>query len=189
MKSAKTHNDRNKIYREKIWKLIKDRGLIQTLKSQLSKQYFRLFDHRTFFTKQMPGGMKEKYRFSSTQIVGVLLKWNDFIWAITLIGFGTGLWVVVQLGKPPNWVQLFVGIVFYNIIIFLSLHVKTRYVIQFLPMLTIISTMGLKRLWFCLFSRHSSSILKYQHTELKTIIFGLLLSGLLLFFAFHDVFL
>ncbi len=187
LNSAQTHNERNEIYLNKIRNLVLEQGLAQTLINQLKKQYIRLFDRRTFFTKQLPGGMNKKYSFSNVELANTLRIWNDIIWGITLLGFGIG--VLSPWKKSLAWTHLLTGIVFYNIVLFLVLHVKTRYVIQFLPMLSIISASGLDRLWHCFFNSQSEfDFLSFLLRE-KRMIFGVLLSGALLFFAFRDVFL
>jgi len=186
LESAKTHNQRNTIYEKKISKLIKNRGLWEALLNQLSKQYFRLLDHRTFFTKQLPQGMKKRYFFSSTILVKVLRGWNSIIWGIILSGFGIGLCIIASK-KSHFGIYLFTGIIAYNTSVFLFLHVKTRYVIQFLPMITIISSIGLFELWASYRNYHPIVENEYGPLKLRTIIIGSSLSCLLLFLAFHDL--
>jgi len=44
------------IARTKIRRLIGERGIWNVLRAQLGRQYFRLFDHHSFLTDQLPGG-------------------------------------------------------------------------------------------------------------------------------------
>lgn len=187
LKSAKIHNDRNTIYQKKIKEFVGERGVVQILSNQLSKQYYRLFDHRTFFTKQLQGGMKEKYSSSSTMLSGALRIWNNLIWVVTLFGLGVGFCVVLLSKKLHSGVYLLSGIIAYNLLIFLFLHVKTRYVIQFLPMITIISSIGLYKLQVFYTGTQSVFTVRRSSLELITIIIGSLLSCLLLFLAFRNV--
>jgi len=185
MKSAETHNERNEIYLRKIKALLADRGLLPVLWGQIKKQYFRLFDHRTFFAKQLPGGMKQKYRFSNMYVAYGLRGYNAILWGFTLLGFGIGL--VLSLNRPITWMHLFIGIVFYNIVLFLVLHVKTRYVIQFFPMLCLISSVGLNYIWERVVARKAEAFPGYGLASLR-IVTGVLLSTTLLALGFRSVF-
>ena len=146
------------------------------------KAQFQPFDHRTFFTKQLPGGINKKYNFSIMELANTFRIWNDIIWGITLLGFG--IVAVSQWKKSLSWAQLPTVIVLYNIAIFLVLHVKTRYVIQFLPMLSIIAASDLERLWHYLSNCSSEFNFRSFYLQEKGLVFGTFLSGALLYLAF-----
>jgi hypothetical protein len=141
LNSAANHTDRNKLYIAKIGELIQTRGIFRTFSGQVKKQYFRLLDHRTFFIKQLPGGMKPKYSFSNATLVKGLIFYHDAVWLVTLVGAGAGCFFLLR--SPVTWTHFFMMLLLYNAAIFLILHVKTRYVIQFSPMLSMVASVGI----------------------------------------------
>lgn len=144
MRSASTHNDRNKIYINKIQNLIFNQGVMHTLYSQMSRQYYRLFNHRTYFTNLLP-----KYPFYNKHIHMAFRIIDGFIWALILFGVGIGLTVATMQIKSLSsitWIHLFVVLILYNIMLYLILHIKTRYIVAFFPMLCVISALGWDKL-------------------------------------------
>lgn len=181
LNTAETHNERNAIYLEKIKDLVIEQGVYNTVLNQFSKQYFRLFDHKTFFTKQLPGGMNEKYNFRSTYLASFLRLYNDVFWAATLFFFTFG--VISCFKKEVNWLQFLLLIILYNCALFLFFHVKTRYVIQFFPLLTILSAIG-----FCNANYILRTAWKEKNIRKAVIIFcSTLVSCFLLYVAFIDL--
>jgi hypothetical protein len=124
---------RNALYRQKISQLIQQRGLVGTLTNQFSKQYFRLFDSQTFFTTQLAGGGRRGYRGDFSLLSLGLMLSSFLIYGVMLISGAMGL-CFIRL-RPVTWLHLLVLFLAYNLALFLFLHVKTRYVIQFLPVL------------------------------------------------------
>jgi len=183
--TAETHNARNEVYQEKIIALVKERGFAKTAIGQLKKQYFRLFDHRSYFTKQLPGGMSQKYKFANIYLAKVLRFVNDTVWFLTLLGLGIG--IVMLLQGPLSWMHLLLGIVIYNLVVFLILHVNTRYMMQILPMLCLLGAPGLIYLWNGIFNRDLGVNLGGS-LAWKNVAMGVLLSGLFLVLGFRSLF-
>jgi hypothetical protein len=52
---------RSEHYTSMIREKLATQGMLGTVRAQLGRQYFRLFDIRTFFTTQLPGGGRESY--------------------------------------------------------------------------------------------------------------------------------
>ena len=138
--AAPSHRERKAIYRKMIWDFVQEEGIINMIARQSQKQFFRLFDHRTFFTKQLPGGMKPRYGFENIEVANALRVFNAGMWALILIGFGIGIWHI-PWSKHPIWGILGL-IVLYNLGLFLFLHVKTRYTLQFLPIICFMAGAG-----------------------------------------------
>lgn len=130
---------RNAIFMEKITRKISQQGLVDTLLNQLDKQYFRLFDVQTYFTTQLAGSGRQAYSANS-RIINVTLKLYTYIvYGFILVAGAAGL-CFLRL-SPLGWWHLLALFIAYNLGIFLFLHVKTRYTVQFLPMLIFFASM------------------------------------------------
>ena len=187
MASAPSHNARNEIYATRIKNLVAEQGMAATLLSQVRKQYYRLLDHRTFFTKQLPGGMAPKYPIKSPWIAGGLRLLNDLMWAALLSGLGIGVVVTLSQAKrltSLNWLHTFLGIVAYNALIFSILHVKTRYVVAFFPMLCTLSAVGWDAFTCHMGWRHD---VPRKKMPLGVLVLGAMVSLLLLHLGFRDI--
>lgn len=184
LRSAPTPAERDQIYIGKIRARIARRGLGATLGDQLGKQYYRLLDHRTFFTKQLPGGVNPRYPFEDPTLARALRWANDAIWGATLLGFGLG--AVLLLRPPFGWLQGLLGLIGYNLALFSILHVKTRYVLAFLPFLCLISALGWGALRDAL-APQRPALVPGRPLTAATRAAGLLLSALLLHLAFSDL--
>jgi len=138
MLSGSNHRIRNLVYKEKIVKKLEQQGLVGTLFNQLGKQYFRLFDIQTFFTTQLPGGGRQAYTTDAQWLITFLKLYSYIIYGLILVA-GTAGVCFLQV-RYVNWSHLFVLFIIYNLGLFLFLHVKTRYVLQFLPMLILFAS-------------------------------------------------
>ena len=124
---------RNTVFLEKVVKKIKQQGLFSTLSNQLDKQYFRLFDVQTYFTTQLTGSRRQAYSANSTIVNRTLKLYSYTVYGFILATGASGL-CFLRL-SPLGWPHFFALFIAYNLGIFLFLHVKTRYTVQFLPML------------------------------------------------------
>ena len=183
-RSANTLRKRNEIYRAKIRELFKERGLLNTIVLQLKKQYFRLFDHETFFTTQLPGGMRHAYRFNNKLLGRVLSFYSHLFWALLLASFSLG--VCFMKYRPIGWVHLLSLLFAYNIVLFFILHVKTRYTLQFLPTLILFSSVGIFWLWYSLRRATVPAIQYFIFTKYR-LFFGIVFSFVLQWLAFRSV--
>ncbi len=135
--SAATFEQRNQILRDKIVRRIQERGVWTLVLERLSRQYFRLFDADSYLTDQLPGGFVAARGGGYTGIphwAGVWIRVICFaLYAAVLIGFAAGITLCPPAGRRWMWIVLaFLG---YNLVIFLVLHVKSRFRVQFLPCL------------------------------------------------------
>ena len=178
--SGTTHREREIILKSKIKNFVKEKGIFQIFVDQISKQYFRLFDHRTFLIKQLPNQFVPTYRFENAKVEKMVLWSNGVIWCILLVGLGIG--ILDRLDLRRSVFLLLLGILIYNLGLFLFLHVKTRFVIQFLPILCLVSANGFYKAYFW------RDLKKRKDYGLFNIVLGLLLVLLLLRLGFDSLF-
>ncbi len=134
--SADTDAERDLILRRKIRELVAERGIVSVVCDQLSKQYFRLFDAGCYLTDQLPGGAAQRQSGAGYVDAGPVL--SSVVTVLTL-GSLLALYVAAPVGlivggcRRCRWARLLAAFVGYNLLLFLWLHVKTRYRIQMLP--------------------------------------------------------
>lgn len=138
---------RDRLLRERIAALVAQRGLPAVLADQLGKQYFRLFDHDSFVTDQLPGGAiaSQGYGYVAAPpgpaLVLRLLAYGFH--ALVLAAAAFGLLRVVR--APSPWLVALLLFLAGNLLLFLGLHVKTRYRLGFLPVLDLLAAAALAR--------------------------------------------
>jgi 4-amino-4-deoxy-L-arabinose transferase-like glycosyltransferase len=134
--SADTHADRDRLLRSQILEFVRDRGWIAVVKNQLSKQYFRLFHAGCYLTDQLAGGAAQELSYAGYLGAGSAL--SRVVRAVTVATILV-LFVTVPAGlvlggcRSNRWVRTLVLFLVFNLMLFLWLHVKTRYRIQMLP--------------------------------------------------------
>ena len=175
--------ERNSVYRDKIGLKLQQQGVVNTLIKQLSRQYFRLFDHETYFTTQLPGMPRQAYSANATLLTGLLHLCSNVLYGLILGTAAMGMCFINW--RPMRWVHCLLLFVVYNLGLFLFLHVKTRYVIQFLPMMTFFS--GVAVHWISRLVRNkpdlSSPLLVVSRPR---IILGFVLAAFVEFLAFRS---
>ena len=142
--SAPSYAKRNRLLFSKVVGLVEARGLWSVTASQLSRQYFRLFDKDSFLTDQLPGGelasSNAGYRGGPPVLLSAL-RWGSYIlYTLVLIFAVIGIAVCPRRGR--RWIWVGFAFLAYNLAIFLVLHVKSRYRIQFMPFLFFFSACG-----------------------------------------------
>jgi hypothetical protein len=134
--SADSHGARDRILRERIRELVRTRGLAAVIRDQLSRQYFRLFDAGCYLTDQLPGGAAQLQ--AGAGYLGAGPRLGRVVRTATVVSI-LGLYLAATAGlaiggcRGDRWVRALVLFVGYNLLLFLWLHVKTRYRIQMLP--------------------------------------------------------
>ncbi len=138
---------RERRLREETAALVAERGLRALLAGQLGKQYFRLFDRDSFFSDQLPGGAiaAQGYGYVAApagpalalRLLGLLA------WTATLVAAAFGL--VRLLRSPSPWLVALLVFLAGQLLLFLGLHVKTRYRLGFLPVLDLLAAAALAR--------------------------------------------
>ena len=137
-------SEKNEALAGLIRDLLKERGFVASVRSQLDDQYFRLFDRVSFLGEMLPGGVAPRNGLGYVAPRGwqarLLRRWSYLLYGLILGGAVLGLVVTPWRGR--RWLQMTLLFVLYNLGIFFWLHVKTRYRIQFLPILMLWSVMG-----------------------------------------------
>ena len=133
--------ERTSIARRKVFAKIEADGLGKVLTHQVSTQYFRLLGYDSFFTDMLPGGAIAEqgagYRLASGWLSRSLAAIQLASYAALLLGAVWGALVLPWRDRRWSWV---IGaFVLYNLALFLVLHVKTRYRLQFEPFLWLLA--------------------------------------------------
>lgn len=133
--SALSAGGRADIARRKIFATLRQRGVWGSLRRQLPQQYLRLFNRESFLTHQLPGGAVHErgggYR-AQAGLPSRAVRWLSFAgWTVLLVGFGLGSAIFPYDRRATGWWVL--GFIALQCVLFLVLHVKTRYRIQMLP--------------------------------------------------------
>lgn len=137
LRSAATLPDRNAILRRKIRDKIREEGVLGILRNQLSRQYFRLFDKDSFLTFQLRAKALHPamagYQDPPRALAGFLTGASYLLYATVLAGAVLG--IAVCPPRRRRWLWVVLAFLAYNLALFLFVHVKSRYRIQFLPFL------------------------------------------------------
>lgn len=135
--SAGTFPERNAILQQKIEHQVRERGLLELLGTQLGRQYFRLFDHQSYFSAQLPGGplatAQRGYGGPPRPLTRGLASLSSVFYALVLVLSTFG--IVYLSPRQHPWLWLPLAFVLYNLALFFFLHAMPRYRIQMLPML------------------------------------------------------
>src|SRR6185295_14799093 len=151
--SAPALPERNAILGGKISALAAREGIGRLAARQLARQPFRLFDRESFLTDQLPGGaiVAQGYGYSSVPIPAAagLRVWGTAVYAallfLALVGLARGR--AAWSPRGARWRPVWLAFLAYNLLLFLALHVKTRYRIQMLPALDLFAAFGCAGLW------------------------------------------
>jgi len=151
LRSAPDERTRSRILGQKLRELVAQRGVWRLLRDQLSKQYFRLLDRDSFLTLQLEGGALWQRGFGYQDrpaLVAAGLRWLSYVFYAALLISGV-MGMVLCPPRGRKWMWLVLAFLAYNLLIFLFLHVNTRYRVQFLPFLMLYSVLGVRagRAW------------------------------------------
>lgn len=145
LQSGDDWRSRSRAYREKIIALVQHQGVRTILTQQLRRQYFRLFHYQSFFTTQLPGGPRVAYQLPEGSLTQGIRLYSYGFHAVVLATSVLGL-CFLRWQPPWSWPHGFALFIAYNLGLFLFIHVKTRYMIQFLPMLMFFSGVAMHSL-------------------------------------------
>lgn len=130
--------------RRQIAELLETRGLVATVGGQLSTQYFRLFDRDSYLLDLLPGGAltPEGYGYLATpRPLATALRVVSWILHGLLLALAAWGLAHERPGRDV-WRWVFLAFLGYNLLLFLGLHVKTRYLAQLLPFLMLWAARG-----------------------------------------------
>ena len=132
-----TPAERNAAFLARAHDVVAERGVVDTVEAQLSRQYFRLFNAKTLLLTQLPGaacaGYTGTYRDPAPVLVGGLTAWSHAAHALTLVAFAFGLALWRRWREPLPWLAL--AFFAYQLALYLPLHVKARFLLPLLPLL------------------------------------------------------
>lgn len=133
--SAKTPQERNAIYTDKIKDLVAQRGVTDVLADQFGTQYFRLFNAKTLLVSQLPGpacaGRLGAYAVPSQAPIIAGITYVAHALTLILAAFGIVLW---RRWERP--LALIVGgFLLYQLALYSGLHIMQRYLFQMMPFL------------------------------------------------------
>ncbi len=134
--SAPDFSTRERILAEKIERLLDERGWPAVLRAQVGRQYRRLLHRDSFFTDQLPGGLIHARGGGYPSVPAWATeawRWTHYLtYGAVLLAAPFGL--AAGLAQRRGWALLGGAFVAYHAVIFLVLHVKTRYLMPLLPL-------------------------------------------------------
>jgi hypothetical protein len=172
-------------FRERIRTLIEAEGWPALAVRQLGKQVFRLLDHHTFFTTQLPGGPRAAYQLDAPGLIAWI---RGYAYAFHALLLGAGVIGLAALRlRPLGWMHVVAAFIVYNLALFLLMHVKTRYFVQLIPMLALGAGITAQQLVDLVRGRGLSSTPAFEFTPPRIAV-GLAGAALVEWIAFHEAF-
>ena len=149
LESAPDFRGRQAVLAGKISAYVRQRGVLAILREQLGRQYFRLFDRDSYLDDQLPGGPSHAsgagYPSPAPWLARTVHAYSHAHYAMVLVATAFG--VVAFRSRPHPWMRVILAFLAYNLGVFLLLHVKSRYRLQFVPFLELLAGVGLAGLW------------------------------------------
>lgn len=136
---------RRSILLRKIGRLIADEGVASILWQRLRVQYFRLLDRDSYLTDQLPGGDTLRGYRDTPPAVAAVVRSASYLSYGLLLTLGVGSMVLFHRPAAP-WQRAALVFLAYNLVLFVALHVKSRYRIQCVPVLALFVALGAHRL-------------------------------------------
>lgn len=149
-RSGRNAQERNSFLHQQIASHLAEQGVVLATLQRLGRQFFRLFHRDSFLTDQLPGGLivqsREKgYVDASPAVAGALRLWSYAIYTFVLVAAAVGVAVLPARGRA--WLWLVGAFMAYNALLFLAVHVKSRYRVQLMPFFYIYA--GVAFAWLC----------------------------------------
>jgi 4-amino-4-deoxy-L-arabinose transferase-like glycosyltransferase len=147
--SAPDFRGRQEVLGEKIAALVHQRGPARVFRDQVSRQYFRLFDRDSYLDDQFPGGPSHisgaGYPDPSPWLVRAVRVFSRIHYVIGLVAGVFGILACSRRASP--WIRVALAFIGYNLVIFLVLHVKSRYRLPFIPVVELFAAGCISTLW------------------------------------------
>lgn len=148
--SAPDFRGRNDVLEAKIASLVRERGVPEVLRAQLGRQYFRLLDTETYLTEQLPGGFLHQtacgYGPATASLAAPVRLYAYGFHAMLLVAVALAV-ALTAPWRERAWLRVVLAFLAYNLLVFLVLHVKSRYRLQFVPFLDLFAGAGLAAAW------------------------------------------
>lgn len=135
LRSGESADERNAWAWREIDERLEETPPLAIVSEQLGRQYFRLFESKTLLLTQLPGQACAGYIGSyppTSPVVMSVVRWSSHLaHAAMLFGFALGLCLQTDWRKPWLWIVL--GLLGYQLALYLGLHVKARYLLPMVP--------------------------------------------------------
>lgn len=127
--SAPTFAGRQAALSRRLSTLVREHGAFRLLARQWPRQYFRLFDRRTFLTEQFAGGPFQErhvgYVEPAPVLSALLAAWNALFYAAVLAAAGVGLFTADLRRRP--WLAVLLGVLAYSLCLFYVVEARSRF--------------------------------------------------------------
>ncbi|MET0230973.1 MAG: hypothetical protein ABW186_08600 [Rhodanobacteraceae bacterium] len=185
IESGATSDARNAWAWQQVHRHLDTRSPFEIARTQLDRQYYRLFEAKTLLLSQLPGpacaGYRGAYRDAPQAAVGIVRWSSHAAHAVMLSGFAFGLFLWRRWHTPAPWLLLaFVG---YQLALYSALHVQARYLLPMVPVFCVFAGAAFARM-----ARASDVSEVVVATPLRLAL-GAALAALLLWLAFAGPFL
>lgn len=137
IRSGATPAERNAAFGARAAAIVHEQGVLETVESQLGRQYFRLFSAKTTLLSQLPGpacaGHTGSYAAAPAWLAQALAIASDALHLLMLTGFAVGLAFWRRWRDPLVWWTALFFV--YQLGLYLLLHVKARFLLPMMPFL------------------------------------------------------
>jgi 4-amino-4-deoxy-L-arabinose transferase-like glycosyltransferase len=135
--------ERSRIVRERVLRKMGEEGLGNVIRTQVKRQYFRLFNKDSFLMEQFPGNRWSSKKVNSgSWMVDALTYWSYVIYVTTLFLGAVGVFQIRWRDDLARCILSGLFIV-YNLGLFLFFFVKTRYRIPIMPAIIFFAALGI----------------------------------------------
>lgn len=139
MRSGDGFEQREDFIKEKIQLEVEEKGYFKIFATQVKKQYFRLFDFNSFLSYQFKGNTAEgqinKYAHNLDDgLPKLLIAFDKFLYLLILTAALANIILYLKNSVASQQMLIFL---FYNLGLFLLLHVKTRFILPMIPIFAI----------------------------------------------------
>ena len=185
LESGATPDARNAWAWQQVREHVETTTPLEVVRTQLDRQYFRLFEAKTLLLTQLPGpacaGYRGAYRDAPSAAVGVVRWTSHAAHALMLAGFAFGLCLWRRWRTLAPW--LLIAFVGYQLALYSGLHVQARYLLPMVPVFCVFAGAAFARV-----VRADAVTDAIVATPLR-LAFGAALAALLLWLAFAGPFL
>lgn len=127
--SAPRFDQRQRVLTDTLADLLRTRPVMDLVRAQWSRQYFRLLDVRTVLTEQLADGPYQAqgvgYVSPGRRLSTLLRAWNAGFYALVLAAAGVGLCTSPLRTRP--WLLALGGVLAYGLVLFFVVEARSRY--------------------------------------------------------------
>jgi hypothetical protein len=136
---------RNAVYRERIRREVRQRGVWTIVRQQLSRQYFQLLHYESWFTRRLVRSRalparRGQYQLRNTTLIAALHLQAHAMHALLLAAAAFG--IAALRPRSAGWWNVVAGFLLYNLAVFLVANVNPRYFVQMMPAAMLLAGVG-----------------------------------------------